>query len=256
MSFKKKMHDRGISKLDNLVETPNYITPKKPVKTRLNWLKFAVSIAAGLVVLAVPISLMASGVFNAKSAQKSSNISLEDGSSDANYGFSPSDSMDSVPGESGSAPANNEAQADEISTMKNKSFADLLAFEGLSNDIEIEIYNYAEGGYTNLVCTITGNDASSIINSLKTINSDYDLYTTSLTSSTANRNENGRLLGINHKIVFRDSTHKLISNYYSQFTTLASYESGFNITNNEAFTILDTYVEMDYDSTYDETILH
>ena len=75
MSFKNKMKNRGISKLDNLVETPDYITPVQPKKVNLNWLKIAIPVVAGLALIIVPISVISgSGLFSGRNASKSSNF--------------------------------------------------------------------------------------------------------------------------------------------------------------------------------------
>lgn len=255
MSFKNKMHKRGISKLDSLVETPDYITPKKPAKTSLNWLKFAVPIAAGLVVLAIPITMAASGILGGKSSKKSSSPDSSHYSDpDFNYDDNPA-SIPSDAEEHGSTPSGEPNPDSTPINYKNDSFGNLLTNSNVKENISIDVYNYGTGGYVNLVSTITGEDVTKIINSLNTINSDYVSYTNAVSSTSANRNENNRLLGINHKIVFKDGDNKLTTYYYSQFTTLTTYESAFNISGSEAFTILDTYVEMDYDPAYDETII-
>ena len=240
MSFKKKMHNRGITKLDNLVETPSYIGEEKPIKTRFNWLNIAIPVAAGLVVLAVPLSIALAGGFNAKSASKVNEDNYS-GAGDIHNGSTTQNDSDGI---------------NEGSIIKDLSFSQLLDYEGVSNNISIEVYNYGEGGFVTLAHTFSDESVTNIVNSLNTVESNYDSLVGQMDSSSTSRNASGHLMGINHKIVFKSGDNKLVAQYYSQFHSLSTYKSSFDINGSVAYTILDEFVEMDYDSTFDETILH
>ena len=243
MSFKRKMHNRGISKLDNLVETPDYITePKSKPKFSWNWLKIAIPVTAGLALVVIPISIFAS---RATASNKSANLS--DGSK-GNSDYSPDTSYNY--GDQSFAPESGEGSGASASAQ-DSSFATLLENYNILGNYVIEVYDYADG-YTNPTYTFTGEDAVDIINSLKSINSDYNAYTTKL--NTANRNTSGYIMGINHRLYFKDGQNIMVAHYYSQFSTLVVDSFAFDLAESDAYQIMDAHVEMDYDSTFDETI--
>ena len=229
MSFKNKMKNRGISKLDNLVETPEYITPVKKPKSSWNWLKIAIPVTAGLALVIIPISIVSAiGFKGNRSAQKGENA----GHSTA---YDPTyDGESYAPG-----------------SASNASFAKLLNDYNIGVNCTIEVYDYADG-YLSPTYTFEGEDVTSIINSIKTINSDYSTYSGKVNS--ASRNTAGYLMGINHKLIFKDGTNKMVGQYFSQFVTLLIDSSAFDLTGSQAYTIMDSHIEMDYDPTFDETI--
>ena len=88
MSFKNKMKNRGISKLDNLTETPSYITPVQPKKSNWLWLKIAIPVTAGLALIVVPVSILAAnGVFISNSSNKSAAPGDSGYVHDPDYGY-------------------------------------------------------------------------------------------------------------------------------------------------------------------------
>ncbi len=234
MSFKNKMKNRGISKLDNLVETPDYIEVKKPEKRNLNWLKIAIPVAAGLALVIVPISVIsANGVFRPTNSSKSG-IDGNHYSPDSESGYSAPESQSGM-------------------AVKDAPFATLLTNHQINGNYVIEVYDYADG-YTEPTYTFSNEDSLSIINCLKGINSDMDGFSERLNASTTKRNNAGYLMGINHRLIIKDGNNKLITNYFSQFSTIVVEDSAFDIKGTEAYTLMDTHIEMDYNPDYDETI--
>ena len=254
MSFKNKMKNRGISKLDNLVETPDYIeTPKPKAKFSWNWLKIAIPVTAGLVLVALPVSIFASQKFSSNKSASMNSDSKD--SSESNYSPDPAFNYDDTPGTSENDNAGNSSQGGSMggdaATSANQDFATLLAQNQVLNNYVIEVYDYADG-YTNPTYTFEGEDAINIIDSLESINSDYVAYITKL--DTANRNTSSYIMGINHRLIFKDGQNKMVAHYYSQFSTLVVDNSAFDLTGSDAYQIMDAHIEMDYDSTFDETI--
>lgn len=242
MSFKNKMKNRGISKLDNLVETPDYIEVKKPVKAKFNWLKIAIPVTASLVLFVLPVSIfLGFALGGVKYNAKGSGYSKDDSSSypsDPDYYFDPSE----------------ESEAPGTAVSKDNSFADLLVQNNVKNNYVIEIYDYADG-YMTPTYTFANEEAENIITSLNTIESDFNEYVTKINSSSIKRNESGYIMGINHKLVFKDGqNNKLVGHYFSQVSTLVFDQSAFKLSGSDAYTILDSQIEMDYDPNYDETI--
>lgn len=234
MSFKNKMKNRGFSKLDKLVETPDYITPVQKKNTNLNWLKIAIPVTAGLALIIIPISVVSKVGFKGnRNSQKHSDSSPT--SSDPDYGY-----------EGGSAPAPSDSVSD-----KDTKFDKLLEKYHIYSNITIEVYDYADG-YLSPTYVFTNEESASIINSLKSLTSDFDSYDGKLT--TAKRNTSGYIIGINHRLIFKDGSHKMTTNYFSQFATLVIESSAFDLSGSQAFTLMDSHIEMDYDSSYDETI--
>ena len=232
MSFKNKMKNRGISKLDNLVETPDYITPVKPKKVSWNWLKIAIPVVAGLALIVIPISIISgSGLFANKSALKG-DYSSHDGYDN----YAPSEPT----------------YKDETSQI-DTSFQQLLAKHSVGNNFIIEVYDYADG-YTEPTYTFEGEIKQTIANSLAMINSDYDAYYTKVSSPSTNRNSAGYIMGINHRLIFKNGNNKLVAHYFSQFATLVVDQSAFDLTGSLAYSTMDEHIEMDYNPTFDETI--
>ena len=241
MSFKNKMKNRGISKLDNLTETPDYITPPTPKKVSWNWLKIAIPVTAGLALVIIPISILgATGAFSAKNASKHDSAPSDSSSSDPEFNWDP------VPGGS------DYSQADE-SYYGDLSFETLLINHHVIGSIAIEVYDYADG-YMEPTYTFIDDEATNIINSLKGINSNISAYNTKKNASTVNLNSSQYLMGINHRLRFNDGTNSFVGMYYSQFSTFVVEDSAFDLTGSEAYTLMDAHVEMDYDPTFDETI--
>ena len=246
MSFKNKMKNRGISKLDNLVETPDYITPVQRKKFSWNWLKIAIPVTAGLVLVVLPASIL-TGYFlgSNKSMSKSSEMS-NDYASDPAFNYDSSAS----PEPTGYDTPGNTAESDAVS-MKNESFANLLTNHNINGNYVIEVSDYADG-YMEPTYAFEGEAALNIVNSLKSINSNYDTYATKL--DTASRNTAGYIMGINHRLTFKDGQNEIVTYYYSQFSTLVVDASAFDLTGSEAYTIMDEHIEMDYNPSTDETI--
>ncbi len=238
MSFKNKMKNRGISKLDNLVETPDYITPTKPVKKNWNWLKIAIPVTAGLALIIVPISIIsASGLFSGRNAAMKGG----DKSSD-NAGFDPSHHYDEP-----------DSAAPETSVTPDATFASILIKNHINGNYVIEVYDYADG-YMEPTYVFENEDATKIINSISNINSDVNAYHAKAQDPTTKRNDAGRLMGINHRLTIKDNQNTLSAYYFSQFSMIYVEESAFDLTGTEAYTIMDEHVEMDYDPDFDESI--
>lgn len=245
MSFKNKMKNRGISKLDNLVETPDYITPPTPKKVSWNWLKIAIPVTAGLALVIIPISILgATGAFSAKNASKSDMAPGDNSYSDPDFNWDP------TPGESDSSEG---TPASDESNNRDLSFENLLANHHVEGNISIEVCDYADG-YTEPTYIFVGDDSVNIINSLKGIDSDISAYNAKRNASTVNYNSSKYLMGISHELRFNDGTHSFMGMYYSQFTTFVVEDSAYDLTGSEAYTLMDAHVEMDYNPTYDETI--
>ena len=252
MSFKNKMKNRGISKLDSLVETPDYITPVQPKKVGWNWLKIAIPVTAGLALVVVPISVFAAnGGFSANSSSKSANqtsdSSFAPGDPDFNYhgddSYSPAPEADnSVVGEAGAS-----------ANIIDNNFSTLLSEHNIFGNYVIEVYDYVDG-YMEPTYTFGNEEAVNIINSISTIDSDITTFNNKYSSASSNRNSAGYLMGINHRLKIKDGSHYLIAHYYSQFATLRVENSAFDLTGSDAYQIMDAHIEMDYDPTFDETI--
>ena len=242
MSFKNKMKNRGISKLDNLTETPDYITPPTPKKVSWNWLKIAIPVTAGLALIIIPVSILgATGAFNARNANKGGAPRSDNSASyDPEYNWDP-------------APSDASPSSGDESYNGDTSFEALLTRNHVNENCVIEVYDYADG-YMEPTYTFIGEEATNIINSLKTISSDISAYNTKRNSSSVNLNSSKYLMGINHRLRFKDDTNSFMGMYYSQFSTLVIEDSAFNLTGSEAYTLMDAHVEMDYDPTFDETI--
>lgn len=240
MSFKNKMHKRGVSKLDNLVETPDYIEVKTPVKNKWNFLKIAIPVTAGLALIVIPFSVLAAnGVFSAKNASQKGD--QKPGEFDPSYDDS----------KSGEAPGESDQMEPAAETQKDLSFTSLLEKYNIKQNYVIEVYDYADG--LSPAHTFTNEQAISIVDSLKGIDSNFDSYISKLDG--AKRNSMGYVMGINHRLIFKDGTHKMVSNYFSQFSSLIIDSSAFDLSTSTAYALLDSNgVEMDYDANYDETI--
>ena len=240
MSFKKKMQNRGISKLDNLVETPDYITVEKPIikqnSSRFAWLKVAIPVLAGLVILAIPTTILIRGGLSISGASKQSNYDGGDKSD-------------------GSQEPSSGEKDDEYSLLtfpKNSGLSYMLEDQAMvENALSIKVYNYPFD--SNLVMTLEGETATEIIDSLKLVPSNYDGYVNSINNPSINRNSAGYIMGINHKFVISDGNKSLELHYFSQLSTIVAYESAFDISGRATFTLLDALIEMDYDPTFDET---
>jgi len=243
MSFKNKMKNRGISKLDNLVETPDYITPPTPKKVSWNWLKIAIPVTAGLALVIIPVSILgATGAFSAKNTSKSDMAPGGGSYSDPDFNWDP------TPGESGSSegtPASDESYNGDL------SFENLLANHHVEGNISIEVYDYADG-YMEPTYTFANEQVSSIVSSLNGIESNYDIYVSKVQS--VKRNSAGFIMGINHRLIFKDDNSKMVCHYFSQLSTLVIDQSAFDLSGSEAYTLMDSFIEMDYDPTFDETI--
>ena len=235
MSFNSKMKNRGISKLDNLVETPDYITPVSKKKKSWNWLKIAIPVTAGLALIIIPISVISANGGFVGSSKSSEHYSSP--ASEANY--------DSSENSNGGAP--------ESSYVSDQGFSNLLNDHGVSQNCVIEVYDYSDG-YMSPTYTFTGEEVTNIINSISSIDSDISTFNNKCNSPSANRNSAGYLMGINHRLIFKDGNHQLVGNYFSQFATLVIEQSAFDLTGSDAYTIMDIHIEMDYDSSFDETI--
>ena len=261
MSFKNKMKNRGISKLDNLVETPDYVTPVQPKKVGWNWLKIAIPVTAGLALIVVPISVFAAnGGFSANSSSKSANQTSDSS-------FAPGDpeyNYDSMPAPSGEAESNvPPIYADTSDTnidpeLMDLNFSAILAKYEIFDNYVIEVNDFI-GGAKHQTYIFTGEEANAIVNSLNGLVSDYNAYKAKEKSDDVDKNKNGYLMGINYQFIFKDglddaAVHKLRCGYISQFATMLVECSAFDLTGSVAYSIMDTYIEMDYDPTFDETI--
>ena len=252
MSFKNKMKNRGISKLDNLVETPDYITPVQPKKLSWNWLKIAIPVTAGLALVVVPVSVFAiNGGFSANSSSKNADYASDSASapSDPDYSYHGDDSYSPVP-EGGNSSA---GEADASPAIIDNNFSNLLSDHNILGNYVIEVYDYADG-YMEPTYTFGNEEATNIINSISTINSDITTFNNKSNSASANRNTAGYLMGINHRLKIKDGSNYLIANYFSQFATLVVEQSAFDLTGSDAYQIMDAHIEMDYNPTFDETI--
>ena len=239
MSFKNKMKNRGISKLDKLVETPDYITPPTPKKVSWNWLKIAIPVTAGLALVIIPISILgATGAFSAKNASKHDSAPSDSSSSDPEYNWDPA------------SEGSDYSQADE-SYYGDLSFETLLINHHVIGNIAIEVYDYADG-YMEPTYIFTNEQASSIVSSLNGIESNYNIYVSKVQS--VKRNSADYIMGINHRLIFKDDNSKMVCHYFSQLSTLVIDESAFDLSGSEAYTLMDSFIEMDYDPTFDETI--
>ena len=134
MSFKNKMKNRGISKLDKLVETPDYITPPTPKKVSWNWLKIAIPVTAGLALIIIPVSILgATGAFNARNANKGGAPSSDNSASyDPEYNWDP-------------APSDASPSSGDESYNGDTSFEALLTRNHVNENCVIEVYDYADG---------------------------------------------------------------------------------------------------------------
>ena len=255
MSFKNKMKNRGISKLDNLVETPDYITPVQPKKFSWNWLKIAIPVTAGLALVVVPISVFAAngGFDNVSASNKGSSY-------DSNYSPAPSDSdfnyhepeSDSNSGMSGGENAAS-GESTPGAAITDYNFSTLLINNNVLSNYIIEVYDYVDG-YTSPTYTFNNEEAINIINSISTIDSDFTTFINKNSSPSANRNSSNHLMGINHRLKIKDGSNYLYASYFSQFATLVVENSAFDLTGSDAYQIMDAHIEMDYDPTFDETI--
>lgn len=235
MSFKNKMKNRGISKLDNLIETPSYITPTKPKKFNWNFLKIAIPVTAGLALVIIPVSiLIAGGSFNAQNSSKKDGVPSGDSSFDPGY------DVETLPGQN----------SEEVSNI-DTSFLALLNNHHINGNYIIEVYDYSDG-YMEPTYTFTNEQSSLINDSLKDIKSGFNLYASKL--KDAKRNSSSYIMGINHRLIFKDGTNQMVGHYFSQFSSLIIDQSAFDMSTSTAYALMDSYIEMDYDPNFDETI--
>ena len=144
--------------------------------------------------------------------------------------------------------------ATNLHSLYDSNIDSLLSFFGVEGDYQIKVYDYQNQNgtysYSDNVYNFSTEDSKIIVNNLKTINSDYSSFSTEYDGAAKSK---GLLKGISHKLVFSDGVDLLPSIYYSQLKTInmtLETKTSYDIEGNEAFTIMDEKIEMDYDPNY------
>ncbi len=127
----------------------------------------------------------------------------------------------------------------------DSSFSDILTFFGIDAYSFIEAY---EGLKNVLTYTFNNEDSTSIVNNLKTINSNF----ASIEERNKNyeRDDTGIPKGVYYEFILSDGLDCLPLYYCSQSCDIVTCSSLFSLKNTDAFTLMDSKIEMDYDPNY------
>ena len=140
-----------------------------------------------------------------------------------------------------------------IALPVDASLTDILTFYGIDNYQFIEAYesetiNDKVSLYSKLTYTFDNYDSTSIINSLKVLPSNF----ASVEERNANyvRDDLGIPKGVNYLFVVSDGLDCLPLYYCSQSCDITVCRSNFVLKNSDAFSLMDSRIEMDYNPDY------
>ena len=144
--------------------------------------------------------------------------------------------------------------ATKLNALYDSDIDTLLTFFGVEDDYQIKVFDYkntdGKYSYSDNIYDFSTEDSKAIVNTLKTINSDYSSFSTEYDSAEKSK---GLLKGISHKLVFSDGVDFLPAVYYSQLSSInmpSMTQTSFDIKDTSAYTLMDDKIEMDYDPNY------
>ena len=146
--------------------------------------------------------------------------------------------------------------ATNLNSLYDSNIDNLLSFFGVDGDYQMKVFDYQhvdnKYSYSNNVYNFTHDETVSIVDGLKIVDSNYSSFVSKYGS--ASKNNQNLLMGISHQLVFTDGVDCLNAVYYSQLKTInmnSLVRTSFDIEGNDAFTLMDDKIEMDYDPNYD-----
>ena len=227
-----------LSKLDNIVETPDYIKDIKPAgnKSFPLWKLFVPAAAVLAIAIVIPITIRMTATNKGSMVSDKSGYDVPEGNKEG--------------GQNSSEP---QSTGDSSSLLIDANFSTVLNSSGLNEGIYILAYKYHKNSYSELVYTFDISTSKQIINSVNNINSDLVKYNNKSSLDNVVANSQGDPMGINYKLIFTDGEHTLNTYYHSQFKTITAINSAYDISGSEAYNILNERINMEYDSQYDQS---